>query len=214
MVVNSPHGKAMGLGFMWSSEDVATGATWLAKFETLGTVLMNTVAVTKIPDWLHASAAFIPTNVFGKSRTHNLRELSSEVAAMIGSSLEKMPSDSATMFSIHELRGPSAVENAKSVFATRVPHFMLEILGIASTKENRDKSLEWATEIWKAVGQMDNDILLPGTYISLDPQDLPSDSFPLSKIYGSNDQEVLSLKRKYDPDNVFDLAVPRLKNYL
>jgi hypothetical protein len=214
MVINSPYGRVMALGFMWSSDDHDTAKIWLAKFEALGTVLMNTVAATLIHDWLNASSAFVPKGVYGSSRTHNLREMGSEASAIIGSALEKMPSDPAAMLSVHQLRGSSAKETSNSVFGTRDPHFMLEILGYASTKEDRSKNVEWAVETWEAIGQIGNDIVLPGAYISLEPPGLNADQAPLSRIYGTNDGEVLALKRKFDPTNTFDLAVPRLKGYM
>ena len=214
LVVNSPFGRVMALSFMWSAEDVATGLIWRDKFETLGTVMMNTVAVRTIPDWLSESTASIPTSVHGLSRTHNLREMSDDVSAIICSALEKMPSDPGTMFSIHQLRGSSASKNSGSVFGSRVPHFMLEILGFATIEENRDNSIKWATETWEAINQMDNGTVLPQAYISLDHLGLDSDRVPLSRTYGSNDEVVLALKREYDQMNIFDLSVPRLKDYL
>lgn len=214
MVVNSPHGRLFGIGFMWSSEDVETGQIWVKKFESLGTVIMNTVAVTTIPVWLNAIAAMCPTKLCGQSRTHNLRHITEEVSEIIGSGLEIMPSNPATMFSIHELRGPSVSLNEESVFGTRVPHFMLEILGCALKEEDREECLQWGNNIWKAIHQTDRDNILPTTYISLDPPGESPGQIPLSKIFGSNYLDVLALKQEYDSKNTFDLAVPRLNEHL
>lgn len=214
MVVNSPFGRVMAISFMWSSEDFESGKIWQAKFEGQGTVLMNTVAVTNIPDWQHAANEHLAKTVYGSSRSTNLREMNEEVTAVIGSALEKMPSDPAAFFSIHQLRGPSAVSNSRSVFGTRDPHFMLEILGCSMEEEDREKSVQWAAEISKSISEVKSDVILPGTYISLDPSVLSIDRLSLAKIFGSNDQEVLSLKRQYDSKNIFDLAVPRLSSFL
>lgn len=49
-VTNTPFGKALGVFFVWSSEDNEAGRAWLAKVETLGNVVMNQVGVTTVPE--------------------------------------------------------------------------------------------------------------------------------------------------------------------
>jgi hypothetical protein len=90
---------------------------------------------------------------------------------------------------------------------------LLEILGGAVVKENREQALDWSTSLWQDFKNIESWNLLPSTYISLEPAgQTPGD--PLSKIFGSNDQEVRNLKGEYDPEDVFDLALPKLKSYL
>ena len=117
------------------------------------------------------------------------------------------------MFAIHDMRGAALNSDIGSVFGTRDPHFLLEILGGAVVKENREQALDWSTSLWQDFKHIESGNLLPSTYISLEPPDqTPGD--PLSKIFGSNDREVRNLKGEYDPEDVFDLALPKLKNYL
>jgi hypothetical protein len=213
MVVNTPAGKIFAVGFTWSSEDDKAGRQWLTQFEGLGTVLMNDVKVTTVPDWMKTMDKLVARTAYGSSRTHSFRQLTSEVTAILGSRLEKMPIDPGTMFVTHELRGPSASPNDTSVFGTREPHFVLEILGISVVEQNRESGLNWAIDTWKALLETDPQNLLPGIYISLDPPGLESDQTPLTKIFGENAQEVISLKEQYDGQNVFDLAVPSLSQY-
>ena len=65
MVFNSPQGRLFCVTFTWSSEDIEEGRRWSEKVASLTTVLMNTVAVTTIPDWYDGNAALIPTNAYG-----------------------------------------------------------------------------------------------------------------------------------------------------
>lgn len=129
IVMNSPMGRAMAVSFMWSSDDIEQGRAWLAKTEALAPVAMNTVAVSTIPDVLRANLALVPESIHGASCTHNLKRVTSEVAVVIGESFAGMNDNAGCMFTIHELRGVSAAVNKDSVFGTREPHFMLEILG-------------------------------------------------------------------------------------
>jgi hypothetical protein len=119
-----------------------------------------------------------------------------------------MPSSFGTAFSAHELRGPSSEANNDSVFACREPHFILEFISLVENEEDVKESVEWATNLKNEILQINPGNLLTGTYISVTP---PRD-VPLSKIYSpdSNYQGLLALKRKYDLQNAFNLAVPKL----
>ena len=92
-VVNTPHGRAFGVVFVWSSEDEATGRQWLQKVEALGTVVMSMVAVTTIPEWIRGSTKFTPSGFYGEGRTHNIRQMTGEVVEIIARSFGKMPKD-------------------------------------------------------------------------------------------------------------------------
>jgi hypothetical protein len=116
------------------------------------------------------------------------------------------------MFAIHDMSGVALNSDIGSVFGTRDPHFLLEMLG-AVVKENREQALDLSTSLWQDFKHIESWNFLPSTYISLEPAgQTPGD--PLSKIFGSNDQEVRNLKGEYDLEDVFDLALPKLKSYL
>ncbi|KAH6722141.1 D-lactate dehydrogenase [Leptodontidium sp. MPI-SDFR-AT-0119] len=214
LIVNSPHGKAMCVAFMWSSEDVEAGQIWLKKIEALATVVMNTVAVSTVPAYLKGNAALVPESVHGAGYTHNFRKITSEVAEVISGSLLKMVEDPGSMFVVHELKGASTTPNNGSVFGTREEHFMLEILGYALDNKNRESAVAWADNTWAELGKMDGSNLLPGTYISLDRPVLEPGTAPLSRLYGLNCRDVLALKKEYDSEDVFFYAEPQLKNYV
>ena len=158
------------------------------------------------PEWITESSATVSSNVYGGEKTVSVRKLSEQVNKIIGKNLEKMPSDSGTAFSIQECRGPSAVPNLGSVFAPRVPHFVIELIGSTVNPANLNASQAWAANFREELLQVSHDNLLPGTYIALTK---PGDT-PLSKIYGPNYRTLLALKREFDPNDVFNLAVPRL----
>jgi hypothetical protein len=93
IVVNTPHSRAFGVIFVWSSEDETTGRQWLQKAEALGTVAMSTVAMTTIPNWMNGTAKMTPTGLYGEARTHNIGQMTDEVVDIIVRSFEKMPQD-------------------------------------------------------------------------------------------------------------------------
>ena len=207
-VINSPHGKAFAIGVVWASDDHDTGRVWIAKIEALGAVVMNTIAPQTMSEYVEAMGSQVATSSYGSARSINVRRWTKKTTEIISKGLDKMPSSTGTAFSLHELRGPSAAPNADSVFGTREPHFMLEFLSMVDREEDVADSEEWAISLKNEILQKDSENVLPGTYLSVTP---PGD-VPLSKIYGpdSNYQTVLNLKQKYDPQNVFNLGLPRL----
>ncbi|KAE8146650.1 hypothetical protein BDV25DRAFT_46997 [Aspergillus avenaceus] len=208
---NAPPGRVYGVIFVWSGDDLEEGKRWNERISSLGPVVMNTVAVTTVPEYYAGNAGLVPNSAYGSTRTLNIRRTTPEVARAIGSSLAKMPSDPVTMLSVHQLRGPSAAPKENSVFGTREPHFMLEIIGCATAQEVREFSEEWAAHVVNAVQQTDSANILSTVYASLYPLGKGCQSSTLNKIFGSHTQEILALKDRYDPENVFSLTVPELK---
>lgn len=192
--------------FVWSSSDLESGRIYLNKLAALGKIAANTVVETTAPEWIKGSSALIPQHAYGGERTVTVRNLTNQVIEIIGRNIAKMPSDSATGFSIQECRGPSATPHPGSVFGTRKPHFVLEMIGSVANLESMNASQAWAATFRKELLQSSGNNLLPGTYISVTK---PGDN-SLSNIYGPNYQALLALKRKFDPKDVFNLAIPRL----
>lgn len=207
-VVNSPTGKAFALAIVFASDDHESGRSYLANIEKLGTVIVNTIECKTIAEHMESIGTQIPTSAYGSCQTISVRNWSKETSQILSRGFDNMPSSFGTAFSVHELRGPSTAPNPDSVFASREPHFMLEFISLVGNEHEVKESEEWATSLKNEILQKDPGNVLPGTYISVTP---PGD-VPFSKIYGpdSNYQELLSLKHKYDPQNVFSLAVPRL----
>lgn len=115
-----------------------------------------------------------------------------------------MPVDHGTGFLVHELREPSAESHSGSFFVSRQPHFALELIGSVVDEKNLATSQEWVIAMSAELSQTDE--VIEGTYVSLTGRD----DNPLSKTYNSEWETLLQLKKKYDPERVFDLAVPRL----
>ncbi|MCJ1263251.1 hypothetical protein MMC22_003121 [Lobaria immixta] len=201
-----PLGKQFGVEFVWSSSDQKEGRVYLDKIAALGKVITNTVIETTVPEWITESSALVLPSVYGGDRTVSVRQLTEQVNEIIGKNIDKIPSDSGTAFSIHECRGPSARPNPQSVFGSREPHFVIELIGSAANPANLNATQAWAATFREELLRSSPANLLPGTYISLTQ---PGDT-PLSKIYGPNYQTLLALKREFDPQDVFNLAVPSL----
>lgn len=205
IVANHPQlGRTMLVSFVWSSNDKEAGMEWLGRICALGSVISNTVAEIKITAWMEMVQAVAPSGVWGGDSTVNLRTLSESTAKIIAKHIEKMPSDGSNGFVIHELRGPSAKSDDSSVFGAREPHYMLELIGSVLDKANMEGSQNWITEFHGELKKTGETMKVE--YLALSK---PGDAL-VSDCFGSNWEFLMDLKRKCDPEGVFDMAVPRL----
>ncbi|PQE29649.1 D-lactate dehydrogenase protein [Rutstroemia sp. NJR-2017a BBW] len=196
--------KYFGVEFMWACEDIDIGRQWLSTIETIAPVSRNEVVVTTIPQWMDSNSRG-PSNGYGQPLTLNVRRLTPEIVALISKYARKM-TDNCLGFSVHELRGNSAAPDLTSVFGAREPHFMFEIAPIVSRAGDLAESERWAQRFITELKHTDPSNILPGTYISLTRHTDVS----LSNIYGPNFGNLLELKWMYDPNDIFNLAVPQL----
>jgi hypothetical protein len=172
------------------------------------------VAPTTIPEWFVTNGATVAPNLAGSGFSLNVRRISPNMAGVIGRKIAHMPSDPGTMLSIHQLRGPSAgPQRHSSVFATREPHYMLELLGFATSGGDQEVSRQWAHQTAEEIQQADPDNKLPTAYISEYNSAIQAKSpfEALEKTYGNNVAVLKDLKEKFDPECVFALTVPALK---
>lgn len=203
--VNTPSGKAFTALFVWSSDDLDWGYHWLQQVARLGEVVHNSVVPRSIQDWLDDSGAFVPKSAYGGDCTISIRAFTDEVIAAVGAHIAAMPTDPATLFSVHELRGTSASPRAGSVFGARTPHYVFEFIATSSSQGEARHAWKWATEFRDAVKEAARDNVADFTYISLTP---PGEA-DCAAIYGPRWERLVEIKQRYDPENVFRHAMPQ-----
>jgi hypothetical protein len=105
----------------------------------------------------------------------------------------------------HEFKGAaSRVPVEATAFGLRRDHVLVEILATfvdRSDKEEEQRHRQWA----RAARQAFTPIALPGGYPNFLVGD---DSDRVAKSYGPNAGRLIAAKRHYDPDNVFNSAIP------
>jgi hypothetical protein len=105
----------------------------------------------------------------------------------------------------HEFKGAaSRVPAEATAFGLRRDHVLVEILATLvdrSNKKEEQRHRQWA----RATRQAFSPIALPGGY----PNFLAgNDADRVAKSYGPNADRLIAAKRHYDPDNIFNSAIP------
>ncbi|KAJ6109987.1 6-hydroxy-D-nicotine oxidase [Penicillium sp. IBT 16267x] len=209
----SPHGLTFAALFCWSGTDLEEGKKWSEKIAALGPAKMNMVKPTTIPEWISGAGAQIPNKVYGSSWSMNLSTITTAVAETIARNLSLLPMDPGAMFSMHQLRGPSAApQEHGSVFEPREPHYMLEIIAYAGTPEKQAESEAWGKQMADEVEKAAAGSILPTAYVSLYGSTRAGSAAQwVDRVYGKKAGVLRDLKAKFDPENVFKLTVPSLE---
>ncbi|KAL4798603.1 FAD-binding domain-containing protein [Aspergillus venezuelensis] len=194
--------------FSWNSPDHTEGRKWLDKISSLAPVMVNTVAPITPLAFMAEVSKFVPKSTQGRMYTISLREITDEVAAVIGEYTAKIPSDPHILFDVHQLRkeSPSAQPNADSVFIAREPHYVVEICTIVADAKNLEGALAWGREFQQALQKTDAANILPASYLSF----LPRDEVEHEKIFAGELEFLKQLKGRTDKKNVFKAAISYL----
>lgn len=200
-------GRAFGTIFHWSSPDVELGREWLAKTKDLATTIHEDVAEFMPLDPLESVAKIVPAFAYGAgSRSLIFRNWTPAAIETVGKWMATMPTDYGCGLSIHELKGKSAKPDDTAVFNAREPHYLIEILGAVVDEKNAGEVGAWTRGFQKALAEACGEELLTVQWVAM----TPDEDIELRKVYGEKYDEVLRLKEKYDPKNVFRHALPRI----
>jgi len=203
--VFGPDGFPMLFVFpMWSG-DLARGHQEIARVMRLGHPLSAQVGAMA---YIDALGFFDAHDVMGRSvaiETQSLAELTDEMARALLEAAQHGTSRYSGI-SIHHFHGAAArVPADETAFALRREHVMVEIVASWSgaTPDEGHVHRNWARALSEELAPH----ALPGGHPYLLG---PDERERVRLAYGANFPRLMALKRRFDPDNVFDAATPTL----
>jgi FAD/FMN-containing dehydrogenase len=210
VVLNFPT-PTFGVLVMWADADIETGEKWVDKICDLGPVVSRNVTQTTPLAWLEEQSKLVAQSTQGRMWTVNLRQITDEVAGVIGEFTSRFPADPHALFDLHELRAVSPFAAASgagkdSVFIAREPHFVVEICPTVSDAGKLEGALAWGWEFCDALKATDKANILDASYVSF----LAENEFELQSVYGENLGFLRDVKGRVDPRNVFRNAISYL----
>lgn len=184
----------------------AAGEQAIAPLRTFGDLLVDQVQPITYNELIHGSDVFTPAGRHYYLQTRSLPGFQAEtIEALIEPGLP-LPSPFSTI-NIHHFHGAaSRVGTSETAFALRQDHLMVELIAAwePQSLDDEQRHLQWAQRVSQALAPY----AFKGGYINLLDQ-AEQERVPLA--FGSNYERLVDLKRKYDPDDVFDSTVGHLK---
>ncbi|KHD75673.1 hypothetical protein MB27_21650 [Actinoplanes utahensis] len=182
--------------------DLSAGERWVTRLRSLGHPVVDQVGPMPYPSAL----AMFDGNVSDRNhyllRSRWFRTVDPAVVRALMAGAEALPSPYSALI-VNRFHGAAArVDPAATAFALRTPHQVAEIIAVWPPGQKADRCAGWADTVAAALDEG----ALPGGYPNLLG---PAEDERARDSYGPNLGRLLTLKRRYDPDNVFS-AVPAL----
>lgn len=201
-------GKVFATFFAWAGAESDQSQSWQDKITNLHSAVVASTIKTTTQAALVAEVTSMvsPVVIRGLSQAVSIQgpEIPPDVIDICAKHAELQPLGA--LFSFHSLHGVSTRDYPASVFRNRVPHYMGEIVGLADDEEMAEACGKWAADF--AADLRRSTSALESSYVSLVPLE---DATP-EKVYGPEKlQQVLDLKREFDPRGVFKNAIPKLQ---
>lgn len=205
-----------------SPADLAEAKAWTARVATWADLATPTVPdplPTTVGKIALATSAALPTHVTGGSATASAARLTPEVLGLVAGAPASFPSAQGNaggiFFHLLPPESPSAADASdrekekklreSSVFRSRVPHVMMELLPLGLTAEAAETGEPWAAEWSRKITEADGGLL--ARYAPLTPPEV----FDLEMEYGVEEAAWLRrVKAEVDPKGVFANALPKI----
>jgi FAD/FMN-containing dehydrogenase len=205
--ISAPDGApALFISPTWSG-DLAEGANWVKRIESLGTPVTSDAALIEYGELLRrGDKMFARDGRHYAIRTCHLPTLTAEtVTALLTAAAARTSARSAV--NLHHFHGAAArVPLTATAFGIRREHFMTEIIASwhpadgGTGRQEGAEHREWAD----TAADLLRPHALPGGYPNLLTADHPEQT---AHAYGPNAARLTALKDTYDPDHVFT-AIP------
>ncbi|KAK9775548.1 putative FAD-binding PCMH-type domain-containing protein [Seiridium cardinale] len=204
MVVELPSlGKVLIILATWADPDHEEGRRLIDIIAGLNKCAVNLPEAVSLHKFTADNDKLSNYPSHGRVYTTSIKRWTPKTAQVLAKYGSQLPGGG-TSLTVHGLRGPKP--NEESVWGSRVDHHVIELISVTADPSYERKAAAWALAFQKELLETDPENVLESSYISL----LGDEDTNLKKIYGGHYDTLLDLKRKYDPQNVFKYAIPKL----
>jgi hypothetical protein len=139
-----------------------------------------------------------PKGAFNYWKSAFLNELSGAALEILVESIQRCPSPMSGLGIVPYLGAVTRVDAAATAFAHREPGYSLLIVSQWQDPADTDANIAWAKETFEALRPH----LADRQYLN----NLPADDGRIARgLWGANHERLVTIKRRYDPDNTFRL---------
>lgn len=203
-VMNIPpvSGPQLMVFWTWADADHETGKQYLDKFVAATPPMkVNSVQSKTLPQ--HYAALQDHNAPWGGMRTQYFSKMTSALIETIVTALETIPNDPMCHLS---WSGDIPINpKLKHLIGVGQSHIFFWSSFFTSDARNKDIAETWNRDLFKAARHAGASVLLEAAHPGL----TPSGEKTLEQHLGSKAGKGRELKSRYDPENVFSLALPR-----
>jgi FAD/FMN-containing dehydrogenase len=190
------HGKEVLVLAMCYSGNVAEGEKAAKPFRAIGTPIADVVGPMPFVGWQTAFDPLLTPGVRNYWKSHNFPDLPDGAIDAVLKYAGELPSPHSEIF-IGQMGGAtSRVAPDATAYEHRDAAFVLNVHTRWETKEEDQRCIAWAREIFNAT----RPFATGGVYVNFMPED---ETNRIESAYGKNFKRLIELKRKYDPENLF-----------
>lgn len=188
--------------FTWCGQNHESGKKYMQDIlASMPPVAGNTVQEKSMVE--HQEQIPLARLPYGSQRSLYLREISPRLVDIIQDVVKTMPAESNLGWSMTTMADhPGMPPNTFGVDS----HILFSFADTASEEKLLQAAQQWTDELYERLRSSGEAAVMPGSY---PPLTRPTDRSP-EQLYGKKWERVKELKQKFDADNVFKWAAPKI----
>jgi hypothetical protein len=139
-----------------------------------------------------------PRGAFNYWKSAFLSELSDASLEIMVDAMHRCPSSMSGLGIVPYLGAVARVDTAATAFAHRAPGYSLLIVSQWTNQRETEQNIAWARETFESLRPHMTDRSYVNNLIAEDGQ-------KVHEVWGANYRRLVTVKRRYDPDNIFRL---------
>ena len=139
-----------------------------------------------------------PAGAFNYWKSAFLSDLSDAAMEIMVDAMRRCPSPMSGLGIVPYLGAVARVETAATAFAHRAPGYSLLIVSQWTDRRETEQNIAWAKQTFEALRPCMTDRSYVNNLVA-------EDGRKVHEVWGANYQRLVTVKRRYDPGNVFRL---------
>jgi FAD/FMN-containing dehydrogenase len=190
------HGKEiLALAVCWSG-DISKGEAALKPFRAFGKPVGEHIGPMPYAVWQTILDPLLTPGARNYWKTHDFREVSDGLIDTIIAHARRIPDPQTEIAFAHLGEGVITIPGDATAYSHRDGEFVMNVHGRWGDPANDSKCIGWARELFKAAAPF----ATGSAYVNFLTEE---ESDRVRSAYGKNYERLVTIKKKYDPDNLF-----------
>lgn len=192
------HGREVIVFAMCYAGDPAEGEQATRRLRSLGQPIADVVGRQPFAAWQTAFDPLLTPGARNYWKSHDFNTLSDDAIKALLEGIRTLPGPECEVFMAHVGGAMSRVAPDATAYPHRGAHFIMNVHTRWRDRQDDNACIAWARMLFGAMAPF----ATGSAYVNFMPDD---EVDRIEKVYGSNYKELVEIKRRYDPDNLFRL---------